>query len=377
MQQRDSELAINYLMSAGVVAYQRAIAHAVKDALAGLLFSQLWYWAGRQPEDRRGWFFMTREQIFIETAMTRREQETSRRKLRELGILEEELRGHPAKLWYRINVQAVIQLIEKATHSQLGEKRPTRWYESAQLDGTKRTNKLGQNVPTSKISTKISSKTSAAASVQSATQAGEETLPAAADSLAKELIAQGVSRSVATRLAKEKPEVCRRCLEYLPFARYRTNPGAWLANAIRDEYGPPEGYTEAKRQEERTLAREKQEAAQKSRASHLDSLRREKLAKAREILARLENEQTAEAFLAFMGYVAEERRKAERMVAQLSAPRQTEYLSTFDAEEHRVVLFCRWLDEQGTGPEKAWAELGSSGPLCAASEGRGQTATPA
>ena len=55
MDRKDSELALNYLVSAGVVAYQRAIAHAVGDALAGLFFSQLWYWAGRQPDDRDGW----------------------------------------------------------------------------------------------------------------------------------------------------------------------------------------------------------------------------------------------------------------------------------------------------------------------------------
>ena len=36
--------------------------------------------------------------------------------------------------------------------------------------------------------------------------------------------------------------MCRRCLEYLPYAKVRTTPGAWLANAIRAEYGPPEGY---------------------------------------------------------------------------------------------------------------------------------------
>ena len=80
-------------------------------ALAGLLFSQLWYWSGRQPDDRDGWFYMTQAQIFEETAITRREQETCRRKLRHLGILEEALRGHPAQLWYRINVTAVVDLL--------------------------------------------------------------------------------------------------------------------------------------------------------------------------------------------------------------------------------------------------------------------------
>jgi len=64
---------------------------------------------------------------------------------------------------------------------------------------------------------------------------------AAAVCLAEELVGHGVGRAAARRLALEKPEVCRRCLEYLPFAKFRTTSGAWLANAIRDEYGPPRG----------------------------------------------------------------------------------------------------------------------------------------
>ncbi|MBY0513828.1 MAG: hypothetical protein K2P78_07935 [Gemmataceae bacterium] len=55
----------------------------------------------------------------------------------------------------------------------------------------------------------------------------------------------GVGRAVARRLVREKPEVCRRCLDYPPFADYRTTPGAWLAHATRDEYGPPMAYLAA------------------------------------------------------------------------------------------------------------------------------------
>jgi hypothetical protein len=349
MDRKDSELALHYLVSAGVVAYQRAIAHAVGDALTGLFFSQLWYWAGRQPEDRDGWFFMTQEQLFTETALSRREQETSRRKLRELGVLEEELRGHPARLWYRINVRAVIQLLERAPQVQFGGKRQTSLSESAKLDCTNPPNKYGGKRQTSKISTKISSKTSAAQSVSNSTRAGEERLPAAAtfDSLAEELIAQGVSRSAASRLAREKPEACRRYLGYLPFAEIRTTKGAWLANAIRDEYGPPEGYVVAKQKETR-------DAALKARRGRQDSLQRTNLARARATLARLEKEQ-GEAFRAFLGYVAQERHKAERMASRLSPARQAECLSAFDAAEHRVELFRRWLGGQPGTPRHGTA----------------------
>ena len=59
---------------------------------------------------------------------------------------------------------------------------------------------------------------------------------AAADvALADELVGNGVGRGVARRLARDKPEACRRCLDYLPYAQFRTTPGAWLSHAIRDE----------------------------------------------------------------------------------------------------------------------------------------------
>jgi len=137
---QDTEVALGHLMSGGVVAYQRAVAHAVGDALAGLLFSQLCYWSGRQPDDRDGWFYMTQAQIFEETAISRREQETSRRKLRSLGILEECLRGHPAQLWYRINIPAVVDLLEKAGGSRPGGKRQASMAESAKLEWRKAPN---------------------------------------------------------------------------------------------------------------------------------------------------------------------------------------------------------------------------------------------
>ena len=91
--QDDTNAIVNYLLSEGIVAYQRGLARAVGDHSAGLLLSQFWYWAERQPEERDGWFFMTQEQIYDETVLTRREQETARRKLRDLGVLEKEGRS--------------------------------------------------------------------------------------------------------------------------------------------------------------------------------------------------------------------------------------------------------------------------------------------
>jgi phage replication O-like protein O len=60
--------------------------------------------------------------------------------------------------------------------------------------------------------------------------------------LIERLVNEGVGRSVAIDLARKKPKVCELQLEYLPFAEIRKSKGAWLASAIRNEYGPPEKY---------------------------------------------------------------------------------------------------------------------------------------
>jgi hypothetical protein len=331
-------------MSGGVVAYQRALAHAVGDAVAGLLFSQLWYWSGKQPDDRDGWFYMTQAQIFEETAITRREQETSRRKLRYLGILEEALRGHPAQLWYRINVRAVVDLLEKSGAGRRGGIRQTSVTESAGPVRRKAPNWNGGKRQTpSKNSAKSPAKNSAAPP-PAAEAAGEE----AAVRLTEELVAHGVGRAAAQRLALEKPDVCRRCLEYLPFARFRTTQGAWLANAIRDEYGPPEGYLRAKERENRDAAIRDAAAARSRRKSRQDALRREKAARLAETLSRMENER-GNALAAFTQYVDQERVRVEKIAAHLSPERRREQLAVLASRERRLELLDQWLTARGVG----------------------------
>lgn len=65
--------------------------------------------------------------------------------------------------------------------------------------------------------------------------------------LARRLMAEGVNKADAERLAREKPDECRRQLEFLPFVqKFRTSKGAWLRSAVEGKYGPPPGYQSAK-----------------------------------------------------------------------------------------------------------------------------------
>ncbi len=75
-----------------------------------LLFQQLAYWSdkGSDPE----WIYKTQKDIEEETTLTRTQQETARARLRKLGVIEENKKGLPAKLYFRVNWDAVFALFD-------------------------------------------------------------------------------------------------------------------------------------------------------------------------------------------------------------------------------------------------------------------------
>ena len=77
------------------IAYQPSFAQLrvgkIKTGPVGaVLLSQFVYWHNRM--DGR-WFYKTRQEITKETGLSRDEQETGRKRLVAVGILEEQLRG--------------------------------------------------------------------------------------------------------------------------------------------------------------------------------------------------------------------------------------------------------------------------------------------
>lgn len=168
---------------------------------------------------------------------------------------------------------------------------------------------------------------------------------AAAAALEEELVGHGVSRAVARRLAREKPAVCRRCIEYLPFATFRKSKGAWLASAIRDEFGPPPGFVEEQVRKGRAEATKAAVPRGAARQADEEPLRRAKMARLAQTLRQMEKGQEG-ALSAFVEHLASERRKAERIASRLTPARRDEYLASFNSEEHRVEVFARWLERQ-------------------------------
>jgi hypothetical protein len=110
------------------VAYHRVFARVGGGATAGLFLSQCRYWT-LKATDLSGWWMKTQAEWENEIGLTRREQETARRQLRALGILEERKTGVPARSYFRLNLDRLAQLIEQSLRSatQAGESAIPGW----------------------------------------------------------------------------------------------------------------------------------------------------------------------------------------------------------------------------------------------------------
>jgi len=103
------------------IAYNRVFARIGGGAAAALMLSQAWYWTQTEIVQKRGgWFYKSAKQWEEETGLTRREQETARKKLKERGLIQETLKGIPATVNFRINQERLFELLAQVnTESRL------------------------------------------------------------------------------------------------------------------------------------------------------------------------------------------------------------------------------------------------------------------
>lgn len=71
-----------------------------------VMLSQLVYWADKS-KDPNGWIYKTGKEWTEETGLTRREQDTARKNLRELGFIDEHKHGVPCKVHFKVNQKAL------------------------------------------------------------------------------------------------------------------------------------------------------------------------------------------------------------------------------------------------------------------------------
>jgi len=93
------------LAQRGIAFHPRLVSFSGR-VTSGLLLSQAIYWTRKLTFSGRpdGWFWKTQIEWQQETGLSRREQETARRTLIAHGVWQEELKGMPARRWYRVNL---------------------------------------------------------------------------------------------------------------------------------------------------------------------------------------------------------------------------------------------------------------------------------
>ncbi len=95
------------------VSFHRCLIPITGSVTAALLLSQAICTAQEADPTLSEWFSKSQDEWREETGLSRWEQETARRVLREAGFLEEQRFGMPAKLWYRVCPERVWRALQE------------------------------------------------------------------------------------------------------------------------------------------------------------------------------------------------------------------------------------------------------------------------
>lgn len=133
-----SKEAVLNLLGDRPIAYHPILAKKLGGVEAAVFVSQLLYWTGRSKLPN-GWIFKSQAEFEEETGLTRRNQETARKKLKELGVLEEELKGIPAVLHFRLNLEKIAGLLDTPQTSMAEPALPVYTYRTNLYGGIRQT----------------------------------------------------------------------------------------------------------------------------------------------------------------------------------------------------------------------------------------------
>lgn len=127
-----------------VIAYHPRLVRVTGGVTSTILLGQLLYWTPRTRPEAEGWIYKTQPELELETGLTRREQDTARKKLRDSGILQEKKVGVPAKLFFRIDLEALSNLYEQTYPEPDPEESPV-WRIPPNKDGAFRQTRLRES----------------------------------------------------------------------------------------------------------------------------------------------------------------------------------------------------------------------------------------
>lgn len=167
---RLTHLVAQLLGNREVIPFSPAVARAIGDVEATVFLCQACYWQSLVGPGK--WFFKlrdaqrdssgrllppvdgNRQSWEWETALSRTRQESARRRLKALGLLEEARKGVPAKMYYRVNLDRLTEFLLENNNQSAGFL-PTGWQGPDHLDGGIRTGQSAGGDPTN---TKTTSK---------------------------------------------------------------------------------------------------------------------------------------------------------------------------------------------------------------------------
>ena len=114
------------LSTDGFIIYNKKLARTIGTnpaILLGYLCSEYNFYSSNGQLDNE-MFFCTREKIKYNTGLTETEQRTATKKLKELDIIETELKGMPSKTYYKINETNINVFLSTNETSQQGLRNP-------------------------------------------------------------------------------------------------------------------------------------------------------------------------------------------------------------------------------------------------------------
>ncbi|MBE2898105.1 hypothetical protein HPC37_04515 [Pasteurellaceae bacterium 20609_3] len=116
--------ATDWLKTSGnVIAYYPKLAKPLGSVNAAILFGQLFYWQDKATSELG--VYKTQEDIENETGLSRREQESARKNLRDRGILIETHKRLEHRLYFKLDLDKFNEMMEEyATVSQCNNAPP-------------------------------------------------------------------------------------------------------------------------------------------------------------------------------------------------------------------------------------------------------------
>jgi hypothetical protein len=125
------------------VGYSPDLARAVGGATTGLFLCQLLFQSDK-GHDPNGWVYKSEAEMARETGLTKREQQTARRKLLALGVIQIVRRGFKFTYHFRIVWERLEQVIQQ---SQRGQNVPTEKIQPARNVASQRDQNVSTDPP--------------------------------------------------------------------------------------------------------------------------------------------------------------------------------------------------------------------------------------